>query len=329
MTKRLLLSFLVWLAFASSPSTTPAVYGDASGPTGMGYGWTDNQGPNPATTFQWVDIAESGRRVDALSSCDDCFEGGVSIGFDFLFYGDVYATVGINSNGVLQFVDTGAHWGPGRLPHHDILGPALLPLWGDWDPRSNGNIYVQTLPNWPGTNQRAFIVQWDDVENWDCRRGDNATWQVALLEDGGIIYQYLDTVLGELECNYGADMTIGLQQGFGECSVTYSHRYASVPNLAAIFWSPQSSECSSADATSEPVDAPTTTPGQAPSPGQDGSNGPEVVGLPNGGSGPSDSYQSWSPQIAREPYVLIAGVALLLTALGLARLQFRRRRTRS
>ncbi len=247
-TKRLLPSLLLaGLAIAWSLMTSLTAHGDTSGETGMGYDWTDNQRPNPTVAFQWMDIAESGTRIDTLSDCDDCLEGNVPIGFEFSFYGDAYATVSINSNGVLQFVDTGAHWGPGRLPHHDFLGPAIFPLWGDWDPRSNGNLYVETLSNWPKTNQRAFIVQWDDVENWDCRGGNNATWQVVLLEDGGIIFQYLDTAVGDLDCNHGADMTIGVQQGFSECFVMYSHRFASVPDRTAIVWSPQPSNCNQSE----------------------------------------------------------------------------------
>ncbi len=320
---------LASLASLTLFAVTANAHADTSGETGTGYGWTDSQRPSPTVAFQWVDIAESGSRVERLSTCDDCLEGDVPIGFEFSFYGDAYTTVGINSNGVLQFVDAGAHWGPGRLPNHDFLGPAIFPLWGDWDPRSSGNIYVQRLSSWPGTSQRAFIVQWDDVESWDCRRGDNATWQVVLLENGGVIFQYLDTVVGALDCNHGADMTIGLQQGFSECSNTYSHRFASVPDGTAIAWSPQPSDCyqiEPAPTTDEPM--PTTvepTPTRI-EPAADefessnsGEGGPETqdpLRFPNDGGGPSESGRGWAPSNASVRFLAIAGTVLLLFGLA-------------
>ncbi len=322
MTTRLLLAYLLAvIVFASSPSTAPPVYGDASGQTGMGYGWTDNHRPDAGTTFQWTDIAQSGNRVDQLSSCDDCFVGDFGIGFDFPFYGESYSSVGINSNGTLQFVNTDDFFGPATLPTEHFTGPVLFPLWGDWDPRSSGNIYVKMIPSWPGGGgQRAFVVQWDDVENWDCRPGNNATWQVVLLDDGRFIFEYLDTELADLDCDHGADMTIGIQQGLGECFLTYSFRFASVPNETAILWSPQPSACVAADATPTPVDAaPSVTPGQAPTPGQDGSHGQGIVDLPIDGTGPAGSNLHGSSHVAGELYFAVVGVALLLTGLGIAR----------
>lgn len=316
--KRLLLSLLLaCLATGLSLATGLLAHADSSGDTGMGYTWTDNQSPGRTIAFQWVDIAESGTRIASLSDCDDCLAADVATGFEFSFYGNAYSSVNINSNGALQFVDTDDPWGPGRLPTSELVGPVILPLWGDWDPRSSGDIYVQTMSSWPGTSQRAFIVQWDNVESWDCGRGDNATWQVVLLEHGGIIFQYLDIVVGDPECDYGADMTIGIQQGFGECFIMYSHRFASVPDGSAIAWSPQPSSCDQPEPTATSM-APPPTGIEPSNPGEEGSLAQEPALLPNDGGGPSGGDRAWTSLTGPGLSLALAGVVLFLCGLGMA-----------
>jgi hypothetical protein len=299
------------LAIGFAIATVLPTHADSSGETGMGYNWTDSQRPGQITAFQWVDIADPNARIAALSDCDDCLVDGVPISFEFPFYGEAYTTVGISSNGAIQFVDTDDPWGPGRLPTSELVGPVILPLWGDWDPSSSGDIYVQTLPSWPGTGQRAFVVQWNNVESWDCGRGDNATWQAALLEDGSIVFQYLDTIVSDLECNHGADMTIGIQQGFSECFVMYSHRFASVPNRTAITWSPQSSFCDQPEPTPTTVSPPATVI-EPSDPAEPSPVARDPVGLPNDGSGPTDVSRTWTVKSGGTFFVIVGATLVLL-----------------
>ncbi len=287
---------------------------DSSGSTRMGYDWLDNQPPNPGVSFQWVDISASGTRLAEISDCDDCTQIGVPVGFPFPFYGRSYTTVNVNSNGVLQFEDTDDPWGPDNMPTIDFSGPVILPFWSDWDPRSSGDIYAQLVPDWPGLGGRAFVVQWQDVENWDCDN-DNATWQAALLEDGRIIFQFLDTVVGDLDCDRGADMTVGVQQAPGRCFITYVNGTASVSDGTAVLWTPRASSCTGQaqpKTTSPP--ASTETPASDPTPAS-----PDGTGAPVSGYGAPRSPDTLPLAVAAAVALGGAGSCCALAVLVTAR----------
>jgi len=269
---------------------------DTSGPTAMGYTWTSNQGSQPTVAFRWFDISESGDNLERVSGCDDCIQEAVPIGFAFPFYGRSFDSIHVNSNGTLQFQDTGHHWGPDELPAVDLSGPVILSFWSDWDPASSGDVYVETLSTWQDARGPAFVVQWEDMENYDCDNGDNATWQTVLLADGRIFSQYLDTGVGDLFCSHGADMTVGVLDVTSGCYVQYSNRTVDVPDHTAIMWSP--TVCGA----EEP--APTAaTFTDAPTP----VNGPP--GVPPAGSGPVEG--------GPDPAWLVGAFAMLAGGTGL------------
>ena len=244
----------------------------------MGYEWADNQGPSPTVGFRWFDISESGARLARVSDCDDCVQEAVPIGFAFPFFGRSYDSVHVNSNGTLQFQDTGHHWGPNELPTTDLAGPVILAFWSDWDPRSSGDVYVERLPAWQDGSGPAFVIQWENVENYDCDDGNNATWQTVLLTGGRVLSQYLDANVGDFFCNEGADMTVGVQNLELSCYVQYSNRTASVPDQTAIMWSPASCGVEEATATEASLPSTPTVTTRA--------NG--STGVPPTGSGPAE-----------------------------------------
>lgn len=229
------------------------------GETAGGYRWTDSRLPGPSATFRWVEIS-AGQPLPEISDCDDCTLQ-VPIGFSFQFYGKRYQTVYINANGALQFEDAADHWGPGRMPTPDFSGPVILPFWSDWDTRASGAVYAKALSEWPaGSGHAAFVVQWQNVENWDCGRGDNATWQVILLEGGDFVFQYLDTAVADPDCNGGLNMTVGIQQDTDACFVVYSNQYFALRDQMSIEWTP-AGECLPA---SEPEAGPAPQPDAGP-----------------------------------------------------------------
>lgn len=270
----------------------------------MGYTWVDNRGGPPRATFHWLDISETGRRLAQASECDDCTELGVPIGFAFPFFDRSYGAVNVNSNGTLQFTDTVHYWGPDLLPTNDFLGPAIISFWSDWDASSSGDIYVATVPAWQDGSGPAFVVQWNDLENYDCDRGSNATWQTALLSDGRIVSSYLETEVGDLFCDYGADMTVGLQEAPTARFVQYSNRSARVTDRTVIEWTP--SRVSTPD-INDPGPPETATPA-APAGGAGG-----TAGLGQAGSG---SHATGAvPWDALTTALALMGASLILIAL--------------
>ena len=268
-------------ALAAVLASATAVFADSSGPTAMGYEWVDNESPGQTVDFQWLDIASVGRRLERVSDCDDCVEQDVAVGFPFPFYGRSYTTVTVSSNGALEFEDDEHIWGPNELPTVDFRGPVILPFWSDWDPRSRGDIYAHTVRDWQGAGVSALVVQWTNVENYDCDDGDTSTWQAVLLADGRLLFQYLDTGVGDLYCNHGADMTVGIQEDAIARFVSYSHLFAGVPDRAAVLWLP------SVEPAAEPTPAPTGAASQpAASPSAAAGGGAPNSGIPVVGHGP-------------------------------------------
>jgi hypothetical protein len=212
-------------------------------------------------SFSWLDISSTGQRITRVSDCDDCYEPSVSLGFDFEFYGQHYASLSINSNGMLQLSEASSAWGPQSLPADDFSGPALIPFWSDWDADAGGDVYVQSGATWPGApGEQAFVVQWQNVQSWDCDDGGSATWQVILLSDDTFVFQYLDTDLQDFHCDFGADMTVGVQRDVLQCYVEYSSEDAIVAGNTAIHWRPSVSACNNNLPTPSPTPMRTASP---------------------------------------------------------------------
>lgn len=237
---------------AVSLPTAPAQAG-SSGTTGMGYGWNDGG------AFDWIELASPAARLMPLSSCDDCVQG-VSIGFDFPFFGVSHQTVSIGANGSLMFGNTTTQWGPRSTPSDLFGSPVMLPFWSDWDLGARGDAYAGPA-QWPAAGgQPAFVIEWKDVENWDCDRAGTATWEVILVADGSFVFQYKDSTPGDKFCDGGADMTVAIQRDALDCFVTYANQENVIADGTAVFWSPQSDNCSGNPPTATATPAPAVTP---------------------------------------------------------------------
>jgi len=134
--------------------------------------------------------------TDPLVALSDGDDGGasVAIGFPFVFYDQVYTSVGISSNGYLAFgteplnVPT-----PRAMPDVRAPNAVIAPRW------SNLNLRTDTTP--PGGGQvryryagaaptRQLIVQWTDAQQFGFATA--STFQVVLSEaEGTIEFRYL------------------------------------------------------------------------------------------------------------------------------------------
>lgn len=230
------LAMVATLAAVAALAIVGAVLAASGGGAG-GYAWIDsNPDPTPTITFDWVDISGTGTLLTNSSNCDDCVDQGVAIGFAFPFYGQTFTTVTVSSNGVLEFQDSSDDWGPSSLPTSDFSGRVILPYYGDWDSRSIGDVYVKTVADYHG--QQAFIVQWNNIESYDCDTGDGATWEAILMANGRFRFQYLDTDVNDSACDFGASQTVGVQMGSSGPYVEYSYESAVITNNLAIEWTP-------------------------------------------------------------------------------------------
>ncbi|MBI5288740.1 MAG: hypothetical protein HY873_07180 [Chloroflexi bacterium] len=242
---------------ASSATFVPLKTGFADGNPASGYTWTSG------AAFNWVELKGSSTALTPVSDCDDCVQRDVSIGFSFTFYGQPYSTVHIGANGSVMFGQATTQWGPIGLPTETLNAPAILPFWSDWDPAGSGDVYAGPVAGWGAGGHAAFAIQWQGVENWDCDRGGTASWEVILIDDGRIVFQYKDADLSDAYCNQGKDMTVGLQRDSLDppgCFAQYSNEQSIISSNTAIEWQPHPGECGVAVAASP------TTVGESPTP---------------------------------------------------------------
>lgn len=176
--------------------SSPAVAA-TGGPDAFGYEYEDSD-ESTGPRFQWEELSGSGV---ALPLSDDDHEI-VNMPFSFPFYGETYNSVGVNSNGALNF--GGSRWttfGNGCMPSTSS-SMMIAPFWDDLNPASGGEVLWEVR----GTgDQQRLIVEWDAVPRYGT--SEFQTFQVVLFASGVIEYRY------ETMTNTGASATVGIQNG--------------------------------------------------------------------------------------------------------------------
>jgi hypothetical protein len=196
----------------------PGILG-SGGPDLFGYTWRDSDDPD-GPTFDWVDITTIGTPL-ALTG-DDATVAGVTIGFEFPFYGNPFNTVNVCTNGWLSFTSTATPFTNQPLPNTGSGVPPdlLAAFWDDLNPGSTQRIYTYQ----DGTR---FIVSYVGVPRLSS--GGPYTFQVILYPTGRIVYQYLDMQGTRLN-----EATIGIQNGTKTDGLTVVHNAAYMHNNLAI-----------------------------------------------------------------------------------------------
>jgi hypothetical protein len=197
----------------------PAIDG-SGGPDTYGYIWIDSDELN-GPEYHWVDISQIGTEVQWQIDPDEESFGPVDIGFNFPFYGTLYNTLQICSNGYLSFTDTLVQFANRTLPNFDAPATLVSTWWDDVDPEYGGHVYY-----W--SNQvDSFIVTFDDVPDW--RQEGLYTFQTILTRTGKVKYQYNDMGTGRLD-----EMTIGIQDETKTIGLTVAYNTLYVHNQMAV-----------------------------------------------------------------------------------------------
>jgi subtilisin-like proprotein convertase family protein len=136
-------------------------------------------------------IATTGTEFAILADGDDEIEP-LAIGFPFTYFGDVYTTINVSTNGNAQFPPfLSPAFFFDAIPNAEAPNNVLFVLADDYSldelADGNGTIYTQTLGT-SGVDLRT-IIQWDNVRPLS---GDpDVTFQLVLFEDGAFEYRYL------------------------------------------------------------------------------------------------------------------------------------------
>jgi len=194
---RTLLTVLVASAVLATSAATWAAPG---GPAGFGYTWADSD--EPGVTYAYEAIYGN----YASLSDEDFVE--IPLGFDFPFYGGVFDTITVTSNGVAHF--DGADvvgYNNVDLPFDTYRMMAIF--WDDLNPGNSGSIWWDTQGSSPNS---VFLVEWFSVPHF--YSSGTGTFEIKLYEaDGAVEFHYEDTNFGNGSYNQGASATCGIQDG--------------------------------------------------------------------------------------------------------------------
>jgi hypothetical protein len=175
---------------------------ETRGPDGFGYVATD------LVSYTFNDITATGTKI--LGGVDDNTQL-VSLGMNFQFYGTIYNSAYLSSNGVIMFGD-----GNAQFSNTDLIttqfsgGPAIFTYWDDLLTTGDDTrgVYYQTIGSTPGS--RKFVVQ--EIANSFGFGGASINFQTVLDEaSGDILMRYTQTVFGNAGIDHGASATVGIQ----------------------------------------------------------------------------------------------------------------------
>jgi hypothetical protein len=158
--------------------------------------------------FSFEDISGSGTRF--LNGTDDAtFSWGLSPSFNF--YGTVYSTVHVSSNGLMSFTGPNSNFSNTSLTSagSTLNLPTIAVLWDDWQFFQGGAdaVYAQNFAD-------RSVFQWNIAHGFSSSPS-SVTFQAILFNDGTIRFNYADVISGDGRDN-GASATIGVRNSDGD-----------------------------------------------------------------------------------------------------------------
>ncbi len=136
----------------------------------------------------------------------------VALPFPVSFYGQVYATLYVSTNGFASF-DSGSIQGSfnSALPSPANPSALLAPFWADLDPPLDGGRGQLLTASLGAAPSRRFIVQWDDLPH-DDDAAQHTTFQVVFQEDDPeVLFHYGPLYASQSLPHPAAKATVGVE----------------------------------------------------------------------------------------------------------------------
>lgn len=177
------------------------------GPDAFGYTWRSSAEPG-GPPFAWIDAAGG----TALNLGDDG-AANLTLPFPFTLYTTTANALRVSNNGLAVFnaASSGLLYQNAPLTSTDLAAvpnDLLAPLWDDLD-NETGNVYWTVTGAAPN---RRVVIEWHDRPHWQFGGGlGSATFEMALFEDGDILFQYLDVDFGDSDFDAGASASVGIR----------------------------------------------------------------------------------------------------------------------
>lgn len=240
---KLILALIVLLSnhVTSYSQCAVSAPGDVSVPCG---GTATLSAPTNAVTYTVVTssctpVAISGATAFP-TACDDCVTAQIPIGFNFNFYGNIYNTAVIQSNGILGFGPfTFTGYNSFSIPAGGNPNNYIAGIFADIDIRYGGTITYQTIGTAPN---RRFVVSYDNVVPYNLGSGagtGTASFQIVINENGSF-----QVIISQFSANWYAS-TSGALATSGAENIDGTYAFP-VPGRNATDWpgiTPAAQDC--------------------------------------------------------------------------------------
>lgn len=183
-------------AYGGSAATGQLEAEGFTGPDAFGYRSVDSDAAG-GPAFDWIDISATGTVIESLVD-DEQLSEPIPLGFDFPFYGQIFSSVRVCTNGFLTFVVEPATYENRPLPSPAAPPFLIAPFWDDL------NFDGTARAAW-ASDGRRFTVQYTDVPRYE--GPGTYTFQVSLEDTGQIRFRYM------LLTGTTTSATVGVQDG--------------------------------------------------------------------------------------------------------------------
>ncbi len=212
------------------------------GPDPFGYCWIDSDeldGP----VYDWIEISTSGRSAITYEAPyfhgDDNMSPPIAIGFSFPFYGIDRTEMYIDTNGEILLADNlwfnhypNVGWeSDGNMfnyvypiPGYSQMPGLIAAYWDDLLVNEGvGDVYYETFGDEPN---RYCVIEWYNFRYcYGTVETETLTFEIILHESGEIVFQYLDTNIGQTGsvCPHddGRSSTIAIQNDTATIGLCY------------------------------------------------------------------------------------------------------------
>lgn len=164
----------------------------------------------------------------ALRGDDDA--RAVALPFAFPFYGRVYDTAHVSTNGFVSFSGSNSHFINEVLPTAAAPNAAIYAMWDDLNVDDLASVRTRLLGTAPN---RQFVIEWRNVA-FCCEAGERLSFEIVLFEDGRILTQYDGVEANDRE--RGISATIGIEDDEGSVALQYAFSQTVVTSGLAVLY---------------------------------------------------------------------------------------------
>ncbi|MDP3025216.1 MAG: FlgD immunoglobulin-like domain containing protein, partial [candidate division Zixibacteria bacterium] len=176
------------------------------GTDSYGYYWSDNL-TRKSLSYEWMDISQRGMLINSAGDKDKVY-GPIPLSFPFPFYGNLYDSLWILTNGVLSFYPWDLRFVNQPLPCSQGYFRLTAPLWSNLTLNQNSKIYLLQSSD-------SIVVSFVDLKHF--KTGALFTFQVILTKPGSIDFQY------EKLSQSNETATVGIQNEDGTSALLISY----------------------------------------------------------------------------------------------------------